>query len=169
MPNSSSIRPRGPDGKFLDCQGIRGPRGPRGPENDSTVDLSNVSSLDEALGRLTSITGSPGFIEFLDEIVSGIESQPTPVLSALPSIIPEIETVRIKSPGPPTPKPEIPFPEDLEAEDEKEACSVCMSRIKNTVLLPCRHQSTCHTCSKELKKCPICREKIDHLVVAYRS
>ncbi|KAJ3298357.1 hypothetical protein HDU79_010943 [Rhizoclosmatium sp. JEL0117] len=60
-------------------------------------------------------------------------------------------------------------------------CVVCMSELKDTIVLPCRHLCLCHTCGETLRmqgrnasggalgsgsapKCPICRQKFDSLL-----
>lgn len=39
-------------------------------------------------------------------------------------------------------------------------CCVCMDEESNIVLVPCGHLVMCKNCSKEIEKCPICRQKI---------
>lgn len=44
-------------------------------------------------------------------------------------------------------------------------CTVCLDRIRDTVLIPCGHICLCYSCAKELvdhgtKQCPICRSPI---------
>jgi len=40
-------------------------------------------------------------------------------------------------------------------------CVICMTELKDTILLPCRHLVVCKKCSVEValrnKKCPVCR------------
>ena len=40
-------------------------------------------------------------------------------------------------------------------------CIVCQNNMKNCVFRPCGHFSTCHICSRQLGKCPICMSTID--------
>eukprot|EP00916_Digyalum_oweni_P005378 GHVL01009409.1.p1 GENE.GHVL01009409.1~~GHVL01009409.1.p1 ORF type:complete len:424 (-),score=61.42 GHVL01009409.1:111-1382(-) len=42
-------------------------------------------------------------------------------------------------------------------DDTDPDCLICMSRHRDTLLLPCRHCCLCHFCLKNLDKCPICR------------
>lgn len=42
-----------------------------------------------------------------------------------------------------------------------EECVICLSEVRDTVLVPCRHLCVCHHCAQVLRyqsnKCPICR------------
>jgi len=46
---------------------------------------------------------------------------------------------------------------------EIEDCVVCLSEVRNTIILPCRHLCVCHNCAEVLKyqsnSCPICRSE----------
>jgi hypothetical protein len=48
--------------------------------------------------------------------------------------------------------------------NENSECLICMSEVKNTILMPCNHLCVCLDCAKQLivksAKCPICRERI---------
>merc|ERR1719266_1725721 len=50
---------------------------------------------------------------------------------------------------------------DDEAEDTGAECVVCMSDMRDTLILPCRHLCLCNTCADSLRyqanNCPICR------------
>lgn len=52
-------------------------------------------------------------------------------------------------------------------------CSVCMDKLKNCVIRPCNHLSTCFDCAKLLKQnngyCPICRSFINEIIKVYIS
>ncbi|XP_051145273.1 probable E3 ubiquitin-protein ligase LUL4 [Andrographis paniculata] len=47
-------------------------------------------------------------------------------------------------------------------------CVICMTEVKNTAVLPCRHMCMCSDCAKELRlqsnKCPVCRQPIEELL-----
>ena len=45
-----------------------------------------------------------------------------------------------------------------------EDCLICLSEPKSTVLYPCGHFYMCGTCSKSVKKCPICRADIKSVI-----
>ena len=49
------------------------------------------------------------------------------------------------------------------------ACVICCDQEKDCVYLPCKHNTACIKCSKNLKECPICRVKIEDYVRIYRS
>jgi hypothetical protein len=59
----------------------------------------------------------------------------------------------------------------LPTEDDEKACKVCMTNESNTLLLPCCHKVTCSDCYKGLavKKCPLCRVKIDYIVPIFTA
>ncbi len=44
-------------------------------------------------------------------------------------------------------------------------CVICLMYEKDTMILPCRHLSICHSCAvqvcMEMKKCPICRKRTE--------
>lgn len=50
---------------------------------------------------------------------------------------------------------------DLEAEDNGSECVICMSDVRDTLILPCRHLCLCNSCADSLRyqasNCPICR------------
>ncbi|KAL0347965.1 UNVERIFIED_CONTAM: putative E3 ubiquitin-protein ligase LUL4 [Sesamum angustifolium] len=54
---------------------------------------------------------------------------------------------------------------DMESGKE---CIICMTEVKNTAVLPCRHMCMCSDCAKELRiqsnKCPVCRQPIEELL-----
>eukprot|EP01128_Nolandella_sp_AFSM9_P006715 TRINITY_DN3518_c0_g1_i1.p1 TRINITY_DN3518_c0_g1~~TRINITY_DN3518_c0_g1_i1.p1 ORF type:complete len:426 (+),score=81.97 TRINITY_DN3518_c0_g1_i1:45-1322(+) len=45
--------------------------------------------------------------------------------------------------------------------DNPEECVVCLTELRDTVVIPCRHLCICHSCAQVLRyqsnKCPICR------------
>ncbi|CAD7972425.1 unnamed protein product [Amoebophrya sp. A25] len=49
--------------------------------------------------------------------------------------------------------------EDAEDTEDPSECMICYERQRNTMLLPCRHCSTCSVCLRSLReeKCPLCR------------
>ena len=57
----------------------------------------------------------------------------------------------------------------LEREREEKLCVICTDRVKNVILLPCRHFCLCNDCVSTLAynrevACPICRRKVyEHL------
>ena len=53
------------------------------------------------------------------------------------------------------------------AEEEANACVVCLDACKNTVLLPCRHMCVCSACAGELSVCPLCRSEVRDQMQVY--
>lgn len=43
---------------------------------------------------------------------------------------------------------------------DQRLCIICFEKEKNIIFLPCRHFSTCESCSLLLKECPSCRKTI---------
>ena len=52
--------------------------------------------------------------------------------------------------------------------DPGEECIVCLAEAKDTLILPCRHLTTCAQCASALKyqskKCPVCRTEFQALL-----
>lgn len=52
--------------------------------------------------------------------------------------------------------------------DEERLCVICLSNIRDTTVLPCRHMCMCKDCAQELakqtSKCPICRNTVESLL-----
>ena len=48
-------------------------------------------------------------------------------------------------------------------------CVICCEIDRDCVYLPCKHNTACIKCSKNLKECPICREKITELIRIYKA
>ena len=56
-----------------------------------------------------------------------------------------------------------------ELEDERK-CKVCLDDASaNMLFLPCGHICTCLGCARALRKCPVCRKKIEKIITTYRS
>ena len=47
--------------------------------------------------------------------------------------------------------------ESLSASKE---CVVCLSSVKNMLLVPCHHIATCEPCAYKVNKCPLCRRRV---------
>ncbi|XP_076805660.1 baculoviral IAP repeat-containing protein 8-like [Clavelina lepadiformis] len=47
-------------------------------------------------------------------------------------------------------------------------CKVCLDRDANCVFVPCNHLSCCIECASALRKCPICRVKLEKIIKVYR-
>ena len=61
--------------------------------------------------------------------------------------------------------------EDLRKEREARQCAICLSRLRATVLLPCRHNVMCETCTQHVVhssgRCPFCRQAIESSMVVF--
>lgn len=63
----------------------------------------------------------------------------------------------------------------IDDEKEKRMCVVCQDRSKSVLILPCRHMCLCVECgnqiarsrSRERRKCPLCRSKINTIMNVY--
>ena len=64
-------------------------------------------------------------------------------------------------------------PPDVEAENDKETCTICLTNKIRTVNLPCGHLVFCFQCSREFissnmeHDCPICRKRIEQIRIVY--
>jgi hypothetical protein len=45
-------------------------------------------------------------------------------------------------------------------DDTEAECIICLTDIRDTILLPCKHICVCRSCHKSINKCPICRSRI---------
>lgn len=48
-------------------------------------------------------------------------------------------------------------------------CIICCENERDALYLPCRHNTACIKCSKNLKTCPICKIKIDEMIKIYKA
>ncbi len=57
-------------------------------------------------------------------------------------------------------------PDQVRPEDPRLSCAVCMEGVRDTVLRPCGHTSTCSACFIKLRKatCPECNKPIQDKV-----
>eukprot|EP00754_Rhynchopus_humris_P036850 Rhum_TRINITY_DN18934_c0_g1::Rhum_TRINITY_DN18934_c0_g1_i1::g.168847::m.168847 len=46
-------------------------------------------------------------------------------------------------------------------------CKVCFDRDIGVILLPCKHQAICESCSFQVEKCPICNTTIEERIKAF--
>ena len=49
------------------------------------------------------------------------------------------------------------------------ACVICCEADRDALYMPCKHNTACVKCSKNLKECPICRRKIDDFIKIYKA
>ncbi|KAG2685609.1 hypothetical protein I3760_10G133200 [Carya illinoinensis] len=57
---------------------------------------------------------------------------------------------------------------DLDGNDPGKECVICLSELRDTTILPCRHMCMCSGCAKVLRlqttRCPICRQPVERLL-----
>ncbi|KAK1392657.1 RING-type E3 ubiquitin transferase [Heracleum sosnowskyi] len=57
---------------------------------------------------------------------------------------------------------------DFDANDPGKECVICLSELRDTTVLPCRHMCMCSECAKVLRfqtnMCPICRQPVERLL-----
>ena len=41
-----------------------------------------------------------------------------------------------------------------------DVCCICMSTVRNHVLMPCFHMCVCGNCASRVGRCPVCREQV---------
>lgn len=49
------------------------------------------------------------------------------------------------------------------------ACVICCENDRDALYLPCKHNTACVRCSKNLRECPICRTKIEDFIKIYKA
>ena len=49
------------------------------------------------------------------------------------------------------------------------ACVICCEADRDALYLPCKHNTACVKCSKNIKECPICRRKIEDFIKIYKA
>lgn len=56
----------------------------------------------------------------------------------------------------------------IDGNDAGKECVICLSELRDTTVLPCRHMCMCSGCAKVLRfqsnRCPICRTPVDRLL-----
>ena len=50
--------------------------------------------------------------------------------------------------------------EQLSMERDKSLCVVCLDKTREMNLKPCNHCCLCSSCSRRLRECPVCKERI---------
>ena len=61
----------------------------------------------------------------------------------------------------PTPSLRRTSSRDLHRKESTVECIVCMDDERSILFLPCRHVACCTACADALRKCPVCRQRID--------
>ncbi len=115
---------------------------------DASTSASHPSSSSEATAGPASPTG-PGQCTGTDSAAASRSQGPAPSREA------------------DHPKPAIPLTSEhfemfLEGDilDDETACIACMSRVRETIILPCGHLVLCSACSVGITCCPMCRTAI---------
>ncbi|CAK85925.1 unnamed protein product (macronuclear) [Paramecium tetraurelia] len=49
------------------------------------------------------------------------------------------------------------------------SCIICIENDRDALYMPCKHNTACLKCSKNLKDCPICRTKIQDIIRIYKN
>mmetsp|Transcript_22376 Transcript_22376/g.39004 ORF Transcript_22376/g.39004 Transcript_22376/m.39004 type:complete len:404 (+) Transcript_22376:80-1291(+) len=54
---------------------------------------------------------------------------------------------------------------------EEQECTICMNAPKESLMAPCGHVSSCHSCAMKIynmkDRCPVCRQRIDKVYKVY--
>nr|CAB3225578.1 ZF(RING)-14 zinc finger protein [Phallusia mammillata] len=52
---------------------------------------------------------------------------------------------------------------------EERKCKICLDNMADVVFVPCGHLCSCVRCAEALRKCPMCRKKIEKAIRTYMS
>ena len=56
----------------------------------------------------------------------------------------------------------------IEKDTQNMSCTICVEKLRNSILIPCNHLVTCFDCSMILKskeaQCPVCRQNIENII-----
>ncbi|CAK76878.1 unnamed protein product (macronuclear) [Paramecium tetraurelia] len=53
--------------------------------------------------------------------------------------------------------------------NNENSCIICIENDRDALYMPCKHNTACLKCSKNLKDCPICRTKIQDVIRIYKN
>ncbi|XP_076818324.1 E3 ubiquitin-protein ligase XIAP-like isoform X2 [Clavelina lepadiformis] len=59
--------------------------------------------------------------------------------------------------------------EEKKKTEEEKKCKICLDQMADVVFVPCGHLCSCTECAQALRKCPICRMKIEKSIRTYMS
>lgn len=59
--------------------------------------------------------------------------------------------------------------QDVQTDDEKKSCVICMTNEMKMVVVPCGHYCMCFGCSSKIMTCPMCRGIVDMVVPLYHT
>uniref|UniRef100_A0A7M4EYE0 Leucine rich repeat and sterile alpha motif containing 1 n=1 Tax=Crocodylus porosus TaxID=8502 RepID=A0A7M4EYE0_CROPO len=96
------------------------------------------------------------------------------VAETIPELLKRTEAEVPAIPEPSAPPEEIPsavFPSapQLEVDERKSECVVCMEREAHMIFLTCGHVCCCQTCCEALRTCPLCRQDIVQRIRIFHS
>ncbi|XP_019365947.1 PREDICTED: E3 ubiquitin-protein ligase LRSAM1 [Gavialis gangeticus] len=96
------------------------------------------------------------------------------VAETIPELLKRTEAEVPATPEPSAPSEEIPsavFPSapQLELDERKSECVVCMEREAHVIFLTCGHVCCCQTCCEALRTCPLCRQDIVQRIRIFHS
>ncbi|XP_074976529.1 E3 ubiquitin-protein ligase LRSAM1 isoform X3 [Caretta caretta] len=92
------------------------------------------------------------------------------VAKTIPELLTSTETKGPAAPEPSTPPEEIlPSAPQLELDERKSECVVCMEQEAQMIFLNCGHVCCCRTCCEALRTCPLCRTDIVQRIRIFRS
>lgn len=92
------------------------------------------------------------------------------VAKTIPELLKSTETKGPAAPEPSAPPEEIlPSAPQLELDERKSECVVCMEQEAQMIFLNCGHVCCCQTCCETLRICPLCRKDIVQRVRIFHS
>lgn len=59
--------------------------------------------------------------------------------------------------------------ESLRVMQESSVCKNCKQNVIDVVCIPCGHLSLCNNCAPNIKKCPVCKTKIQETMKIFRA
>uniref|UniRef100_A0A8C3HX35 Leucine rich repeat and sterile alpha motif containing 1 n=1 Tax=Chrysemys picta bellii TaxID=8478 RepID=A0A8C3HX35_CHRPI len=92
------------------------------------------------------------------------------VAKTIPELLKSTETKGPAAPEPSAPLEEtLPSAPQLELDERKSECVVCMEQEAQMIFLNCGHVCCCQTCCETLRICPLCRKDIVQRIRIFHS
>ena len=63
----------------------------------------------------------------------------------------------------------VSLEERMKQLEDQRQCKICLNSVADVVFVPCGHLCSCISCAQSLRKCPICRVKIEKAIKTYLS
>ena len=63
----------------------------------------------------------------------------------------------------------VSLEERMKLFEDQRQCKICFNAVADVVFVPCGHLCSCISCAESLRKCPICRVKIEKATKTYIS